>query len=81
MQVGICFEVETSSAERPIASASFSTAALMISSTGTCLPRSITVYPLLVRIVLTSDLPMSWTSPNTVAITTLPFVWPSIFSR
>jgi hypothetical protein len=43
MQVGICFEVETSSAERPIASASFSTAASMIVSTGTCLPRSITV--------------------------------------
>jgi hypothetical protein len=30
----------------------------------------------LVRIVLTSDLPMSWTSPKTVAITTLPLVWP-----
>jgi hypothetical protein len=40
---GICFEVDTSSAERPIASASFSTAAVMIVSTGTCLPRSITV--------------------------------------
>ena len=42
-QIGICLEVETSSAESPIASASFSTAASMIASTGTCLPRSITV--------------------------------------
>ena len=42
-QIGICFEVDTSRAESPIASASFSTAALMIVSTGTCLPRSITV--------------------------------------
>ena len=40
-QSGICFEVETSSAESPIASASCSTAASMIVSTGTCLPRSI----------------------------------------
>ena len=43
MQVGICFEVDTSRAESPIASASFETAASMIVSTGTCLPRSITV--------------------------------------
>jgi hypothetical protein len=42
-QAGICLEVETSRAERPIASASFSTAAVMIVSIGTCLPRSTTV--------------------------------------
>ena len=43
MHSGICFEVETSSAESPIASAFSSIAALMIVSTGTCLPRSTTV--------------------------------------
>ena len=41
--IGICFEVETSSADRPIASASCSWAASRITSTGTCLPRSTTV--------------------------------------
>jgi hypothetical protein len=43
MHAGICFEVETSSAESPIASAPSSTAEEMIVSTGTCLPRSTTV--------------------------------------
>ena len=40
---GICFEVETSRAERPIASAFSSIAELTIVSIGTCLPRSTTV--------------------------------------
>lgn len=40
---GICFEVETSSAESPTASALCSTAASTMRFTGTCLPRSTTV--------------------------------------
>jgi hypothetical protein len=43
MQAGICLDVETSSALRPIAVASCSLAASMIVPTGTCLPRSTTV--------------------------------------
>src|SRR5438067_1990154 len=69
-----CFEVDTSRAESPIAVASCSFAASTIVPIGTCLPRSTTWYPLLVRIVLTSDLPMSCTSPKTVASTIVPFV-------
>ena len=42
-QSGICFDVETSSADRPIASAPTSIALSMIVLTGTCLPRSNTV--------------------------------------
>ncbi len=43
MHIGICFEVETSSALRPIAVASCSLAASRIVWIGTCLPRSTTV--------------------------------------
>ena len=43
MQAGICLEVDTSSAESPIAVALCSWAASRIVWIGTCLPRSTTV--------------------------------------
>ena len=43
MMSGICLDVLTSSAERPMAVALTSTAFEMIVSAGTCLPRSMTV--------------------------------------
>ena len=43
MMSGICLEVETNNADKPIAVALASTALVMIVSAGTCLPRSITV--------------------------------------
>ena len=42
MQTGICFDVETSSAESPMAVGWMRTAASTIDSTGTWLPRSYT---------------------------------------
>src|SRR6185436_18798120 len=42
-QSGICLEVETSSAERPMASAPTSSAFSMMVFTGTCFPRSNTI--------------------------------------
>ncbi len=62
-QNGICFEVDTSRAERPIASAFTATAFSITVAIGTCLPRSCTVKPLFERIVFTRFLPMSCTSP------------------
>jgi hypothetical protein len=58
-------EVETSSAERPIAVASCSCGGRDDRVHGDLLAEVHDVYPLFVRIVLTSDLPMSCTSPKT----------------
>ena len=56
----------------PRASAWCSSTALSISFTPTLMPRLITSYPLLVRMMSTRFLPMSCTSPFTVASTTRP---------
>ncbi len=59
--------------DRPIMSASFSFAASRILAHGTITPRSITSYPLHCRTTPTMFLPMSCTSPLTVAMMILPF--------
>ena len=58
--------------ESPIMSASFSFAALMMSCQGTITPMSMTSKPLHCSTTPTIFLPMSWTSPLTVAMTILP---------
>src|SRR5271166_2851332 len=52
----------------------------MISSGGILMPRFTTSYPLLPRMISTRFLPMSWTSPLTVARTILPRAAVSAFS-
>ena len=58
--------------DRPIMSASFSFAASRIFDQGTMTPRSTISNPLHCSTTPTIFLPISWTSPFTVAITTLP---------
>ena len=53
----------------PMASARCSSAARRISPTGCLMPMFTTSYPLLDRMMSTRFLPMSWTSPLTVAST------------
>ena len=71
----------TSSPDMPMASALCATAASMMLPTGCLMPRFTTVYPLLVKMMSTRFLPMSWTSPFTVASTIVPLpTSPSAFS-
>jgi hypothetical protein len=58
--------------DRPIASAPSRSAVSRMASAGTITPRSITRYPLQPRTTPTMFFPMSWTSPLTVASTTVP---------
>src|SRR5947208_3031136 len=60
---------------RPIMSARLSFAAFRMSCHGTITPRSMTSKPLHCRTTPTMFLPMSWTSPLTVAITIRPLPW------
>ncbi len=70
----------TSSPDIPTASACSARAASMIASTGCLIPRLTTRKPLLVRMMSTRFLPMSCTSPFTVASTMVPLALPSLFS-
>ena len=62
----------TSRPERPTASGRCSRTAATRASGGTLMPRSTTSKPLFAKMISTRFLPMSWTSPLTVASTTLP---------
>ena len=70
----------TRSPESPTKSAFSVIIASLIFSAGVLIPRSITLYPLFPIIIPTRFFPISWTSPLTVAIITVPFVAESDFS-
>jgi hypothetical protein len=70
----------TSSPDIPITSARCSRAASRIADTGCLIPRFTTVYPLFDKMMSTRFLPMSWTSPFTVASTIVPLPSSSDFS-
>ena len=64
----------------PMASAPNSSTAATMSVIPILMPRFRTVYPLFVRMMSTRFLPMSWTSPLTVAKTMVPLPPWSAFS-
>src|SRR5664279_4269504 len=70
----------TSNPDIPIASALASSAADRIVEIGCLMPRFTTEYPLLDRMMSTRFLPMSCTSPLTVASTMVPLPAESVFS-
>ena len=72
MTLSICTIVVVMRAQRPTMSASFSMAARTMSSLGTSLPRSTSLKPEFASSAPVMFLPRSWTSPLTVAMTTVP---------
>ena len=72
--MAICWVLFTSSPERPMASGWCSWKACTSKSDGALIPRLITRYPLFARMISTRFLPMSCTSPFTVARITVPRV-------